>query len=108
MKLAIFQMISGLVGDYIGSKRKVVEASAQAKADRVKHHINGLADDVLIFVWSYPFASIFVPGLSVHTVNAFEQLQMLPDWYIAGFMTITASVFGFNRFSSLRSFNERK
>jgi len=94
----IIPALTNLVGGWLTSKQKVSEAKAEAKIARVSQGIPGYSDEFLIFVWSAPFVMSFIPPLQPYAIQGFSILESLPDWYMGGFMTLTASVFGVDKF----------
>ena len=88
----------GLAGTFIQGRQKVSEAKAEAKIARVTNGIPGYSDEVLIFVWSAPFVMSFIPPLQPYATQGFGIIETMPEWYLGGFLTITAGVFGFVKF----------
>ncbi len=81
------------------SKKQTAESEQSANRQAVLvQHLAGWSDEYLLVIWSYPFWSSFVPVLAPHTQRGFENIGLLPEWYINGFMLLTGAVFGVNKF----------
>lgn len=63
------------------------------RADQTRQMLTGWPAGYLLIVWSYPFISGFVPPLAARTAAGFDNISAMPDWYVNGFLTITAAVF---------------
>lgn len=85
------------ISGWFENRAEVGKAKAAATAERVKTHLAGWSDEFLVLVWSYPFISVFIPFLAPYTKQGFENLALLPEWYVAGFITITFAVFGIDK-----------
>jgi hypothetical protein len=100
--LLVSSAISWVTG-FFENKREIGKAVSAAKIENANKHIAGWGDEFLIMIWSYPFISMFIPYLRPHTAQAFAELKTLPEWYIAGFMSITLAVFGMSKFIKFRA-----
>jgi hypothetical protein len=93
----IVNLLGGTLKDWLADKREIGKKKAEANIETSKNSMLGWSDEYLILVWSYPFISLFIPSLREKTEGAFSQLGILPDWYIAGFLSITFAVFGIDK-----------
>ena len=91
-------LAAGSVKDWLTSRNKIAEAKAQAKAQQVQNGIAGWSDEWLVMVWSYPIVGAFIPQLQPYVASGFEFLSGLPDWYIGGYLSVTAAVFGIDKY----------
>ncbi|WP_444884865.1 hypothetical protein [Microbulbifer sp. PSTR4-B] len=87
----------GFIKSWWDSRQESRVAETQARALRIQHGIPGWADEFLIAVWSYPFIAQFMPGLRESAAQGLTAAAALPEWYIAGFMSISFAVFGINK-----------
>ena len=99
---AVINLVGAPIAAWLEGKRKQTEAKADAKIMHAQALIGSKTDVFLLFIWSYPFWSSFVPQLAPHTHAGFQALELLPDWYINGFCTLTGAVFGFSKFDRYR------
>lgn len=90
-------VVGSLLKGFMENRQEISKAKAQAKAARLQNGIPGYSDEFLIFIWSAPFVMNFIPFLQPYVVAGFENLQVLPDWYVGGFITITFAVFGIDK-----------
>jgi hypothetical protein len=97
MNPLIVSSVVGWVADFFKNKKELNMEIQKAKIANVNSHLAGWSDEYLILVWGYPFITMFIPALSPATIKGFEQIALLPDWYIGGFISITFSVFGINK-----------
>lgn len=97
--------IIGLIKDHFESKRELKKAKIQARIERIKNQQNfdhewelrqldqaGWKDDILF----YAFIAMFVYAgfYPDRAKEFFENLRVLPDWFIKTWMWIVASVVG--------------
>ena len=95
---AIVGAVANLAGSWMQGRQKVTQAKADAKIARLQNGIPGYSDEFLVAVWVLPFVMAFVPPLQPYATAGFEIIETMPDWYMAGFMTVTAGVFGIDKF----------
>lgn len=96
-----WQLFASLVGggikDYFTKKGQIASIKAEAQASRAANGIPGYSDEYLVFVWSYPAVASFVPALQPSVQAGFEFMATMPEWYVGGFMTVSAAVFGLDK-----------
>ena len=96
-----WQLLASLVGggikNYLVKKGDIAEKKATARIEAVSKGIPGYSDEYLVFVWSYPAVASFIPFLQPTVATGMEFFSTLPEWYVAGFMTISAAVFGIDK-----------
>lgn len=93
----VWNLLAGTVGEWVKAKAGIAVKTAEARANAVANGIPGYSDEWLVLVWSLPVIGVFIPGLAPHVADGFERLALLPEWYVGGFMTITAAVFGVDK-----------
>lgn len=93
----LLSLITDTFADWFKNKQETDKLVKVARIERAKNHLSGYSDEFLILVWSYPFISLFIPALRQSTSDAFNHLSTLPDWYVAGFLSITFAVFGIDK-----------
>ena len=54
-------------------------------------------DEFWTIVLSIPLVMCFVPGLEKYAVKGFENLELVPEWYIIAVGVAMASAFGFRQ-----------
>lgn len=86
-----------LVKSYLDGKSKAAAEKTTAAIEKTKQHLAGWSDEYLLLVWSYPFWSMFVPGLAPHTHAGFAQIALLPQWYVNTFIGMSCAVFGIKK-----------
>lgn len=97
MLAMITSLLTGTVGEWLKGRHEIETAKAHARIKAVSTGIPGYSDNYLVFVWSYPFIGGFIPILQPSVAAGFEFFEQLPEWYIAGFMSITFAVFGIDK-----------
>lgn len=90
-------LAAGTIKDWLASRNKIAEAKAQSKANQLQQGIAGWSDNWLVVVWTYPIIGAFVPQLQPYVAGGFDFLSSLPDWYVGGYLTVTAAVFGIDK-----------
>ena len=93
----LLSLLGGTFKDWVGSKSKVAEVKAIAKAQNAGKGISGWSDEYLVLVWSYPLIAAFVPELQPSVAAGFEYMDKLPEWYVGGFISISFAVFGIDK-----------
>ncbi len=91
-------LVGGTFGDWVKSQSAIAETKARARAEAVSQGIPGWSDEWLVIVWSFPAVACFVPGLDTVATAGIENFNNMPDWYKGGFITVTAAVFGIDKF----------
>jgi len=108
----IWDLVTGLVGDFVGGvrdhfehKRKIKEAKTEARLQRLRSkqihtqrweimqiENSGWQDDILF----YFFIGLFIwAGIAPESAaEFFQHLGILPDWFVKTWMWIVASVIG--------------
>lgn len=89
--------LTGAVGEFFKVKAAAARDQVKMRSNAVKNGIPGWSDEWLVLIWSMPMVSAFVPGLREQAAAGFSSLQAFPDWYIGGFFTVTAAVFGIDK-----------
>ena len=98
-----WQLITGLLGglgglkEWFTKKADIAERKAVARIENVSKGIPGYSDEYLVLVWSYPAVASFVPALQPSITQGLAHFQQLPDWYVAGFISISFAVFGIDK-----------
>jgi hypothetical protein len=87
---------------WFANKQETDKLKLQARINNANHHMAGYSDEFLILVWSYPFISMFFDFSRPTTIDAFEKIGLLPEWYIGGFISISFAVFGIDKFFKWR------
>lgn len=90
-------VFGGSIKDYFKSKSAIAEKKAVARIENVSKGIPGYSDEFLILVWSYPAIASFVPALQSTVVVGMANFNALPEWYVAGFMSVSFAVFGIDK-----------
>lgn len=93
----VLSLVTKNFNSWFSDFKETKKIKVQAGIERSKLHLSGYSDEFLLIVWSYPFVSLFIPKLTPYTVTAFNNLSLLPDWYVGGFITISFSVFGIDK-----------
>lgn len=88
---------TGALGAYFKAKAEIATEAARARASVVSNGIPGWSDEWLVLIWSAPMLAAFVPGLREEAAAGFAALEAFPDWYVAGFFSVTAAVFGIDK-----------
>lgn len=88
---------AGQLGQWLKTKGEIEERRAVARIEAVSRGIPGYSDELLLIVWGYPMVAAFIPALQPTVTAGFAFLDQLPDWYVVGFCTITAAVFGIDK-----------
>lgn len=111
----------GIVGDWLGDKREMAAAKQNAKISYLRteqgfrHAWNiesirasGKGMRWASFVlWSAPFVWAFVDPESARI--AFQgALGAMPNWYVKGFLLVTAGVWGAKEFATLRELGRQR
>lgn len=93
----LLNLAGGTFKDWLSSRQEIDKAKALARIESVKSGIPGYSDEYLVFVWSYPFVAAFVPALQPSVAAGFEFMEQMPEWYIAGWVTVSFAVFGIDK-----------
>lgn len=93
----IAKAAAGQLGQWLQVKGEIEQKKAVARIEAVSKGIPGYSDEALIIVWSYPVVAAFIPALQTSVQAGFAFLDTLPEWYVVGFCTITAAVFGIDK-----------
>jgi len=93
----LLSLVGGTLKDWIASKNKIAEKSAETRAYAVRNGIAGWSDEFLVLVWSYPAIGSFIPYLQPHVADGMKAFNSLPEWYVYGFMSVTGAVFGLDK-----------
>lgn len=99
----LLSLVGGTFKDWLSNKQASEQLKVKARIENSKNSLYGWSDEYLILIWSYPFISLFIPSLRQSTAEAFQQLSVLPDWYVGGFLSITFAVFGIDKLFKWRS-----
>lgn len=94
---ALLPVIANTVSNWVGGMTEATKTKAAAVAENMKARAGSFGEVYLLVIWSYPFVSLFVPGLAEYTYNGFEQISNLPEWYANGFITISFTWFGVSK-----------
>lgn len=87
----VFNLFSGLLSGWQADK-----AAGRANTQALQGH--SWTVTLLTLVWVLPMVLNFIPALSDHVAAGFARMASLPDWYVGGFISITAAVFGIKEF----------
>lgn len=98
----VLNLLGGTVKDWITSRSKIEEQKALARIENVRNGIPGWTDEFLVVVWSYPAIASFIPFLAPTVAIGIDNFNQLPEWYQYGFMTISAAVFGVDKWFKVR------
>ena len=101
----LLSLLGGTFKDWVGSRSKIAEKRADARASAVANGIPGWSDEWLVIVWSFPFVACYLPGGGEYATAALAHIDGLPEWYVHGFMVITSAVFGLDKIIKWRSGN---
>lgn len=93
---SLIPAIAEPVSKYQDRKAQVAQAKHEAHLAAIQSGDKSWKDELFVVVVNYPFISMFIPYEPVRqaTFNAFEQMEFLPDWFMATWMTVCLSVFG--------------
>lgn len=93
---ALVAPVANVINTWQARKSQVAQAKHEAKLERIKAQAGDWKDELLIVIWSYPFVSCFVPYEPVRqaTFEALDQVGLLPQWYLGGWVAISMAVFG--------------
>jgi len=94
---AVLSVLGGTFSQWVASRSEIAEQKARARAESVRSGIPGWSDELLVLVWSFPAVACFVPGLDAVAVAGIERFEGMPEWYQAGFLTVTLAVFGLDK-----------
>lgn len=111
----------GMVGDWLGSKREMAAAKQTAKiaylrteqgfrhawnVESIRASGKGMRWASFV-LWSAPFVWAFIDPQNAQ--DAFSgALGAMPDWYIKGFLLVTAGVWGAKEFATLRELGKER
>lgn len=89
-------VVAGQVGEWVKTKGAIEQKKAVSRVEAGRG-IPGYSDELLLIAWGYPMVAAFVPGLQETVTSGFAFLDTLPEWYVFGFCSITAAVFGVDK-----------
>ncbi|WP_018014104.1 hypothetical protein [Teredinibacter turnerae] len=98
----VLNLVGGTFKDWVKSRSDLAEKKAVARIENVSKGIPGYSDEYLILVWSYPCVASFVPSLQPSVTAGFAFMDSMPEWYVAGFVTISFAVFGIDKLFKIR------
>lgn len=94
--------LTGSVGEFFKAKSVAETERVKMRMKAVSEGIPGWSDEWLILVWSLPLVAAFFPGLREQAAQGFQVLETFPEWYVGGFYTVTAAVFGIDKFIKIK------
>lgn len=94
---AVLSLLGGTVKGWLENRAELQKQKQFAKIRRIENGIPGWTDEFLVVIWSYPAVACFVPFLQPYAEAGIAAFTQLPDWYKAGFSTISAAVFGIDK-----------
>jgi hypothetical protein len=93
----VLNLVGGTFKDWLASRQEIDKARALARIENVKSGIPGYSDEYLVLIWSYPFVASFIPALQPSVEAGFKFMERMPEWYIAGWITVSFAVFGIDK-----------
>ena len=96
MFTTIFTGVASIVSSWINRKQRIAEAKTQAEIENAGKIIDraGWKDEFIVIVWSAPAIMAFVPGGQKYVEKGFEHLAQAPEWYLAGWLSISLAIYG--------------
>ena len=98
----ITSIAAGSFKEWISTRNEIARENAKAKANQKAEGIAGWSDEWLVIVWSFPIIGAFVPFLQPYVSAGFSFLSQLPEWYIGGYLSVTAAVFGIDKYMKFK------
>jgi len=85
-------------------ERRAEEAKAkhEVRVQQIKQQSDGLKDEFVLIVASYPLISIFIPFLRDSTIDSIQYLEQLPGWMVGCWVGIVAAVYGFQKVPKIK------
>lgn len=104
----LFNAVALYFASIFKSKQKLneVKIKALAKQDDLSFLNRGFKDDLLLIIFYLPVLMLFIPQYHDQTVDGFNSLKFIPDYYFYGLILILVDTFGFR--VMLRKYIEKK
>ena len=80
------------------------KAKHEVSLERIKQTGNGLKDEYVLAVASYPIISVFWPwwGVRENTFESLELLKQLPEWIVYLWIGIAMAIYGIQKLPSFK------
>jgi hypothetical protein len=84
-------------------RKQVLDAKHEVRVSAIKAHKGSLKDEYVLFIFSYPIISAFIPPLRANTEESLEFISSLPPWISGGFVTISLAIYGLDKLIKIKS-----
>lgn len=104
MWTSIVTAVTAIATKWFERRGRINEAKEQAQVTAILNRQRNLGwmDDFLLIIHAAPMIGVFFNQTRASTIEGIEALALLPEWYLAVWFTIVASVWGAPKLANLK------